>query len=46
MWLLLLVGVAVFVGLRTRRSEAGDRRIVLGVAVLTIGYVAVSKHLL
>jgi hypothetical protein len=46
MWLLLLVGVAVFLGLSSRRSAARERRIVIGVAVLTVGYLAASKHLL
>jgi hypothetical protein len=46
MWLLFLVAVAVFLGLSSPRSAGRERRIVLGVAVVTIGYVAVSKHLL
>ncbi len=46
MWLLFLVGVALFLGLSSRRSAARERRIVLGMAALTIGYVAVTKHLL
>jgi hypothetical protein len=46
MWMWLLVAVALVLGLGSRWSAARERWVVLGCAVLAIGYVAASKHLL
>jgi hypothetical protein len=44
-WLLVLLAVALFIGLRSRRF-VHERGIILGAAVLMLSYVAVTKHLL
>jgi hypothetical protein len=46
MWMFVLLGTALFVGLGSRRSAARERAILLGAALLMLSYVAVTKHLL
>jgi hypothetical protein len=46
MWPLLLVGVALALGLRSRIAARTQGKVVTGVTLLVIAYVAVSKHLL
>jgi hypothetical protein len=41
----VLIGAALFIGLRSERF-VHERGIILGLAVLMLSYVAVTKHLL
>jgi hypothetical protein len=43
--MLVLLATALFIGLRAKRFEH-ERGIMVGVAVLMLSYVAVTKHLL
>ena len=46
MWMIALIGVALFLGLARERPSLTERRIVLVAVTLVTGYLAVTKHLL
>lgn len=46
MWIVLLFGAVLAIGLRSHGDQARDSRHALVAVLIVVGYVAVTKHLL